>query len=87
MFVTPESERRSLNGVPPGFLALRTNGQSRSAQRCKRNIPRDEPQLVNRMVKLACRYGRYGYQRITAMLRREGWRVNHKCIERHWRRE
>jgi len=39
------------------------------------------------MVELATQYGRYGYRRITAMLRREGWRVNHKRIERLWRRE
>lgn len=39
------------------------------------------------MVTLAKDYGRYGYRRITALLRGEGWRVNHKRIERLWRRE
>jgi hypothetical protein len=33
----------------------------------------DEARLVKRMVDLATQYGRYGYRRITAMLRREGW--------------
>ena len=33
-------------------------------------------------VGLATRYGRYGYRRITAMLRWEGWKVNHKRVER-----
>ncbi len=33
------------------------------------------------------RYGRYGYRRITALLNREGWLVNHKRVERIWRRE
>jgi len=33
------------------------------------------------------RYGRYGYRTITGLLRNEGWRVNHKRIERLWRRE
>jgi len=47
----------------------------------------DEPRLVTRMVELARQYGRYGYRRITAMLRIEGWRVNHKRVERLWRRE
>jgi putative transposase len=42
---------------------------------------------VKRMIELAGQYGRYGYRRITAMLRREGWRVNHKRVERLWRRE
>jgi len=39
------------------------------------------------MVELATQYGRYGYRRITAMLRREGWLVNHKRVQRLWRRE
>ena len=30
-------------------------------------------------------HGRYGYRRITALLRAEGWRVNHKRVERLWR--
>ena len=38
-------------------------------------------------MELATQYGRYGYRRVTAMLRREGWRVNHKRVERLWRRE
>ena len=40
-----------------------------------------------RIIALASKYGRYGYRRITALLRREGWRVNHKRIERLWRQE
>jgi len=39
------------------------------------------------MEELACQYGRYGYRRITAMLQWEGWKVNHKRVERLWRRE
>ena len=39
------------------------------------------------MIDLATRYGRYGYRRITGLLRWLGWRVNHKRIERLWRRE
>jgi len=38
-------------------------------------------------VKLASRYGRYGYRRVTALLRAEGWAVNHKRVERIWRQE
>ena len=30
---------------------------------------------------------RYGYRRITALLRNEGWKVNHKRVERIWRKE
>ena len=47
----------------------------------------DEQALTNDIVALATRYGRYGYRRITAMLRRGGWDVNHKRVERIWRRE
>jgi transposase InsO family protein len=50
-------------------------------------VPDDEPRLVARMEELASQYGRYGYRRISAMLRIEGWRVNHKRVERLWRRE
>ena len=39
------------------------------------------------MVALAGAYGRYGYRRVTALLRAEGFRVNHKRVERLWRRE
>ena len=39
------------------------------------------------MVRLAKQYGRYGYRKITALLRIEGWRVNHKKVERLWREE
>lgn len=50
-------------------------------------MPDDEPRLVGQMVELAMKYGRYGYRRITIMLQSEGWRVNHKRVERLWRRE
>ena len=42
---------------------------------------------MERIVGLACQYGRYGYRRITALLQEEGWRVNHKRVERIWRQE
>jgi len=67
--------------------ACRVLGQVRSTQR-HRSFPRpDEECLVGRMVALATTYGRYGYRRITGLLRQEGWRVNAKRIERLWRRE
>jgi putative transposase len=62
-------------------------GQPRSTQRCQRHVPDDEPRLIREMVALATQYGRYGYRRITKLLHREGWRVNHKRIERLWRQE
>ena len=46
-----------------------------------------EERLIKRITELACEYGRYGYRRITALLRAEGFRVNHKRVERIWRQE
>jgi putative transposase len=43
--------------------------------------------LRTRIVELATRYGRYGYRRITAMLKQENWQVNHKRVERIWGQE
>jgi transposase InsO family protein len=49
--------------------------------------PDDEAPLRTRIIELARAYGRYGYRRITALLHREGWAVNHKRVERIWRQE
>ena len=62
-------------------------GQARSTQRHRARGRADEPRLVSRIIELARQYGRYGYRRITALLRREGWRVNTKRVERIWRQE
>ena len=67
--------------------ACRVLRQVRSTQRRWRSPPDDEAKLLRRMVELATEYGRYGYRRVTAMLREEGFRVNHKRVERLWRRE
>ena len=67
--------------------ACRVLSQARSTHRHRPVVPDDEPQLVARLIELATQYGRYGYRRITGLLRGEGWTVNHKRIERLWRRE
>ena len=67
--------------------ACRAIGQPRSTQRHERKVPDDEERLISQIVRLATQYGRYGYRRITALLRNDGWRVNHKRVERIWRRE
>src|SRR5215469_15632579 len=43
--------------------------------------------LTADIIELVKTYGRYGYRRITALLREAGWAVNHKRVERIWRRE
>ena len=58
--------------------ACRVLGQPRATQRRPAHVPDDEPALVRRMVELATEYGRYGYRRVGALLRAEGFRVNHK---------
>ncbi|MEI6641994.1 MAG: IS3 family transposase [Novosphingobium sp.] len=75
--VLPVSERR----------ICRVLGQHRSTQR---KVPRgadDEQALTEDIIALAKQYGRYGYRRVTALLRSAGWAVNRKRMERIWRRE
>ena len=62
--------------------------QARATQRRNLSPPSNEKQLTDDIIALATRYGRYGYRRITALLNNEyGWRVNHKRVERIWRKE
>ena len=61
--------------------------QPRSTQRRKKKEKNDETTLREEITELAKDYGRYGYRRITAMLNQRGWKVNHKRVERIWRRE
>ena len=61
--------------------------QPRSTQRYIIRQSDGEDKLSEAIIKLASQYGRYGYRRITALLRNGGWLVNHKRIERIWRQE
>ena len=47
----------------------------------------DEDALTREIVALASEYGRYGYRRITALLRNRGWHVGKDRVQRIWRRE
>ena len=67
--------------------ACRVLGQARATQRRPDQVTDEELRLVARIIGLATHYGRYGYRRITALLQEEGWKVNHKRVERIWRRE
>jgi transposase InsO family protein len=62
-------------------------GQVRRTQRYTSILSDEETALVTNVVSLATEYGRYGYRRITALLRADGWLVNHKRVERIWRQE
>jgi len=71
------SERRACKAV----------GQARSSQRYQARKPRKDQALRERMTQLARRHPRYGYRRVWALLRREGWDVNRKRVQRLWREE
>jgi hypothetical protein len=66
--------------------ACRVIGQYRSTQRKPRTSRGDEQALTQAIINLASRFGRYGYRRITALLRADGWHVNEKRVYRIWRR-
>ena len=59
----------------------------RRTQRYTPKVADDDEALTDNIVSLATEYGRYGYRRITALLKTDGWRVNHKRVERIWRQE
>jgi putative transposase len=67
--------------------ACRLLDQHRSTQRYRALPPAFELKLVRRMNRLAEQNPRYGYRRVWALLRSEGWAVNRKRIERLWRAE
>ena len=59
-------------------------GQHRSVQRRTLKQKGNDEALTEAIVELA---SRYGYRRITALLREDGRLVNHKRVERIWRQE
>ena len=68
--------------------ACKVLDQTRSTQRRNLSPTSNEKKLTDDIIALATKYGRYGYRKITAMLNNEcGWRVNHKRVERIWRKE
>ena len=65
----------------------RVLGQARATQRYQVTTSTEEAPLTTAAVQLAAAFGRYGYRRVTGLLRAQGWSVNHKRVERIWRRE
>jgi len=59
---------------------------SRSTQNYKA-VSKNDDSLRLALIRLAKSYGRYGYRKIAELLRMEGWKVNHKKVERLWREE
>ena len=67
--------------------ACRALGQHRSTQRKAPRGRDDDEDLTADLIELARQYGRYGYRKISALLRDAGWVVNDKRVERIWRQE
>jgi putative transposase len=67
--------------------ACRLLEQWRGTQRYASIQRNDEDVLTRAIVTLATKYGRYGYRRITALLRSGGWQVGKDRVQRIWRRE
>jgi hypothetical protein len=59
--------------------ARRVVKQLRGTQRYRPTQRDDEDTFTQAIVTLASQYGRYGYRRITALLRRAGWQVDRRC--------
>src|ERR1035437_857982 len=67
--------------------ACRLVKQWRGTQRYLPIQRMDEEALTRTVIMLASEYGRYGYRRITALLRMAGWQVGKDRVQRIWRRE
>lgn len=91
--VTPAQRRQAVEELQTGFEISERRGcqllrQARSTQRqLPRTAPEEESKLVARILALVGQHPRFGYRRITRLLRRDGWRVNAKRIWRLWRQE
>ena len=89
---TPAQRRRAVRRAREALgvserAACRALGQPRSTQRAVARQRNGEAALCERMRELALRHPRYGYRRAGAVLRGEGFKVNHKRVRRLWVRE
>jgi len=67
--------------------ACKVVDQPRSTQRYRPRVVEGEAMLVKAMHEQVRRHPRYGYRRIWALLRAEGWKVNRKRVYRLWKKE
>ena len=67
--------------------ACRVLEQPRSTQRYQKIKALDKDLLRAKVIELPSQYGRHGYRRVTALLRKQGWIINHRRVERIWRAE
>ncbi|HET9733486.1 MAG TPA: IS3 family transposase [Acidimicrobiales bacterium] len=68
--------------------ACRLVGQHRSTQRRPpRPVPEEEQKLRGRLREIAREHPRWGWKTALVIVRREGWHVNRKRVQRLWREE
>jgi hypothetical protein len=76
--------RESLAYQKGGHIVV---GQNRKTRRYTPYITYEDVRLTIRIIELAIRYCRYGYRRITVMLKNEDWQVDHKGVDRVRKKE
>lgn len=89
--MTPTQRRAVVTHVQAAYhvsqrRACRGLGFARSTQRYRRTRP-PRTELRRRLHTLALLKPRWGYRRLHWLLRREGWAVNRKCVQRVYREE
>jgi len=90
--VSPSRKRAAVDHLEETFevserRACEVVDQPRSTQRYVPRPASDEAVMVTRMLELVRVHPRFGYRRIAALLKREGFAVNFKRVYRLWRRE
>ncbi|WP_370561479.1 IS3 family transposase [Cyanobium sp. NS01] len=91
--LSPERRRRAVTVLQERYraserLACRVVGQHRSTQRHGGKVVSiEEAKLRQRLREIAADHIRWGRRMAYRLLRREGWTVNHKRVQRLWREE
>ena len=67
--------------------ACKVLDQNRQTQRYEPKRPDIDRPIIDRINALSEQHPRYGYRRIAALLRREGYQINIKRIHRLWKNE
>ena len=82
------SKKISPKGLPLNTVLKRLQiSRSSFYYQRKKKINSEEKLLRERIKELAMTYKTYGYKKITVLLRKEGFKVNHKKVYRIWKEE
>ena len=90
--VSPSAKRRAVKlvietGIGTTAEACRALGLARSSYYCNSTASVESRQMHGHIVQLSQDHPRYGYRRVTALLRREGQEINAKRVQRVRRKE